>query len=328
MLTEKNNIDTLITLFLNHQISEQQLNNLQLWVDSNPENREYLAECQKVWLLTATQQRQNYNSELAYKRFTDKQTNAKTRKKQIISWQKIIPYAAIITLFILIGSLYHLYTQPAPQYIDYVVEVPNGSHTKLYMPDSSEVWINAGSKLEYSSGYGQQNRTVKLSGEAFFKITKNTDIPFIVQTDSVDIKVYGTSFNVRNFTNIAAIKVTLLEGSVALQLKSETTPVFLKPMEEMTYKKGTGNFTVTTVDNNFANWRWGKLHFDSEPFADIIHTLERQYNVTIQINNTQLLNKTFYGGFKTDQSIKEIIEIICAGMNINYSVTDNTYIIY
>lgn len=328
MLTEKNNINKLITLFLDHQISDQQLKDLQCWIDANPENKEYLIEYQKIWLLTSAQQRQKYNSQLAYKLFTEKQANYKNRNSYTI-WQKLIPYAAVIALFILIGSVYHLYTNwSTPQEINYLVEVPNGGRTKLYMPDSSEVWLNAGSNLEYSNQYGHQSRTVKLRGEAFFKITKNPDIPFIVQTDSVDIKVYGTSFNVRNFTDMSAIKVTLMEGSIALQLKSEKSPFFLKPMEEMIFKKETGDLTVTTIEDNPADWRSGQLHFDSEPLRDIIRVLERQYNVTIRTDNPQLLNKTFYGGFKTDQSIKEIINIICSGMNITYQETDNIYIIH
>lgn len=329
MLAEKYTIDELIRLFLDHQIQDQQLRDLQLWVDAKPENKAYLVECQKIWLLTSACQRQKYNSDLAYKLFVGKQQTGRIRNTSAIHWHKYMPYAAIILLFILVGSLYHLYTaQTVAQEINYLVEVPNGGRTKLYMPDSSEVWLNAGSNLEYSSLYGQQSRTVKLRGEAFFKIAKNTEIPFIVQTDSMDIQVHGTSFNVRNFTDMSAIKVTLLEGSIALQLKSETSPLFLRPMEELTYKKEDKLLTVAIIENNLTDWRSGRLHFDSEPLGDIIRVLERQYDVKIRIDNPLLLNNTFYGGFNTDQSIKEIIEIICSGMSISYSATDNTYIIH
>lgn len=329
MLAEKYTIDELIRLFLDHQIQDQQLKDLQLWVDAKPENKTYLIECQKIWLFTSAQQKQKYNSDLAYKLFVGKQLAGRTHNVFAIHWQKYSFYAAIILLFILAGSLFHLYTvQSVPQEIKYLVEVPNGGRTKLYMPDSSEVWLNAGSNLEYSSRYGQESRTVKLKGEAFFKIAKNAGIPFIVQTDSMDIQVHGTSFNVRNFTDMSAIKVTLLEGSIALQLKSEAFPLFLKPMEELTYKKEEKLLTVATVEKSLTDWRNGQLHFDFEPLCDIIRVLERQYNVKIQIDNPQLLNNTFYGGFNTDQSIKEIIEIICFGMSINYSLTDSTYIIH
>lgn len=330
MYKEKNNIDQLITEFLEHSISPKDMQTLQEWTNLSKKNREYLISCQKLQLVLSLKRREKYQSDIAYKHFIQKQKNTNaTRYSRYTQFKKYVGYAAAILFCILIGKLYeqknHKIDIPIKEFI---VNVPNGGQTILCLPDSTEIWLNAGSTFKYTSDYGIKNRNVSLQGEAFFNVRKNTQQPFTVQTDSVSVKVYGTKFSVRNFSDIETVKVALQEGKVALELNTINDTLFMSPLQEVSYKKQEAVYSIKKVDYNIADWRNGYIRFDMETLDEIIHVLQRQYNVSIQIENPKYLEKKFYGSFKTNQSIHEVMDIICSGMNIQYSHTNNTYIIH
>lgn len=107
------------------------------------------------------------------------------------------------------------------------VEAPYGSKTKLYLPDGTLVWLNAGSKMSYAQDFGINERSLNLSGEAYFEVTRNEEIPFKVHTEELDVKVLGTKFNFRNYKDDLEAKVCLLEGKVALNTRQKR-PYFIR----------------------------------------------------------------------------------------------------
>ena len=109
-----------------------------------------------------------------------------------------------------------------------------GSRTKLLLPDSTQVWLNSGSKLSYNKTYGNGTREVTLSGEAYFDVVKNPAHPFIIHTVNIDIKVLGTAFNVKSFPGEKNTETSLIRGSIEVTFKNRPSEkIILKPNEKL-----------------------------------------------------------------------------------------------
>lgn len=100
------------------------------------------------------------------------------------------------------------------EYREYVVEVPDGAKSKITFPDGSIVWLNAGSKVKYDSNFAKASRKVELTGEGYFEVSKNKELPFVVSTGKLSVKVLGTKFNLKSYEEDSELKVTLKEGAV------------------------------------------------------------------------------------------------------------------
>src|SRR5690606_31072216 len=198
---------------------------------------------------------------------------------------------------------------PAEQAVN-TVATEKGSKSMVVLPDNSKVWINADTRLFYNESYGKTQREITLEGEAYFDVVKNKSIPFIVHSRNMDIKVTGTSFNVRAYADEQSSEATLVRGAVEVQvLKKGQGKVLLRPGEKIIvrntdYKKFTDTdiAEVQVVKVNAVNkdstvwetqWVQNRLAFENESLRSIIPVLERWYNVTIVFKRELTLKNTF-----------------------------------
>ena len=125
-------------------------------------------------------------------------------------------YAAIIAVILAVGcfSYWQGGVNVKDTFADISVEAPLGSRTKLYLPDGTLVWLNAGSRMTYSQGFGVDNRKVELEGEGYFEVQRNEKLPFFVKTKDLQLQVLGTKFNFRDYPEDHEVVVSLLEGKV------------------------------------------------------------------------------------------------------------------
>lgn len=207
------------------------------------------------------------------------------------------------------------------------VSTKYGSKTKLMLPDSTQVWLNAGSKLSYSNDYGQTIREVKLEGEAYFDVTHNANKPFIIHTDKMDIKVLGTAFNVKCYPNEKSMETSLIRGSIEVTLKNrQSEKIILKPNEKLvlntvdsfTEKKSFQKnnkinmeqkpvvaIAHVTYDEQAdavveSSWVTNKLVFRAETFEELAMQMERWYNVRIHFQNESLKQIKLTGIFEKE----------------------------
>ncbi|HEX3165752.1 MAG TPA: FecR family protein, partial [Chitinophagaceae bacterium] len=146
----------------------------------------------------------------------------------------------ILAFVILTTGVIYIFTQrkdsklPAEQAISSVV-TKNGNRTKIVLPDGSQVWLNAGSTLDYNNSvFNKDLREVTLNGEAYFDVTKNADKPFIIHTKKMDVKVIGTVFNVRSYNYEKTAEASLIRGSIEVTLKDrKDQKIILKPNEKI-----------------------------------------------------------------------------------------------
>ena len=198
------------------------------------------------------------------------------------------------------------------------VSVAYGEQKHLILPDSSEVWLNAGSTILYPETFAKDKRLVMLDGEAYFSIKKDTASPFIVEASQLSVKVLGTRFNVKAYPNDEKITTTLTSGKVEVSVQSQS-PHILKPNEQLTYDKKSSDIHISMIDTNDTNcWMVGKLVFTNASAGEIFRTLERHYNTTIDNTATIPTSKRYTVKFLKDESLDEILNILKDIISFDY----------
>jgi ferric-dicitrate binding protein FerR (iron transport regulator) len=189
-----------------------------------------------------------------------------------------------------------------------------GTITNLALPDGSKVCLNAGSSISYPSHFDGSTRNVLLTGEAYFQVVKNKEVPMVVSAGDVNLKVYGTSFNVNAFPSEASVKVTLVEGSVSLASPSGKLngkdEFFIEPGQTVTYFDDSRKLTVQNEDTFFYTaWKDGILVFRDNTFATVLNQLSRKFNVDIEIKDKNLASIPMDATFR-DENINEILRLL------------------
>lgn len=238
--------------------------------------------------------------------------NARKRK----SWLLVLSrYAAVIVLsFAFAWMLAATYfggdgsdKQPLIAFRQELV-VPAGQRATLTLPDGTKVWLNAGSRLSYPSFF-EKERKVFLSGEGFFEVAKNEEVPFIVSTQTIDIKALGTRFNVFSYPTGDYTGVYLQEGKVKAYFPaSEKDGVVLSP-EQYLVQEGS-QFKLSTMDPDDLLWREGIYTFKKQKFGNIIRKLELYYDVKIIVKDPEILDYEYVGKFRQRDGVMEILRVI------------------
>lgn len=205
------------------------------------------------------------------------------------------------------------------------ITAPMGKTIKAQLPDGSLVWLNAGSTLSYDAGFARTNRNVSVTGEIFLDVTKDEANPFIVHTSNLDVHVLGTSFNIKAYEDDKRSEVTVIGGKVQVIMRnSPEKKVVLLPHEKLVLavlptaarKTATGehvSFQVQglagTKDSALVMetaWRDQKLAFMNETFEEVTRKMERQFNVTITIEDDHLKNEILSGVFEKEDISKAL----------------------
>lgn len=247
-----------------------------------------------------------------------------------VRWMR---YAAVIALFLVtVGGTYWTavqYTLHQPTVMSEMF-VPYGETRELVLPDNSRVWVNAGSTLVYPSDFSQMDsRTVYLTGEASFHVSKNKKKPFIVKTAGFDVQALGTVFTVKSYAGEDFTEATLEEGSVKVSLKEgDNRSYILEPSDQLVYSHADGGVRMNRVDIALYKMaRKGYLIFENVSFEQMILTLEKKYGVTFQYNATRYGNDLYNVKFAPDETIENVMEILHQLIGIQYIINEKNVII-
>ena len=238
--------------------------------------------------------------------------NSRKRKVWLISFSR---YAAIIVIVFVSAWMLASYCFSGDitnrqELIAFQQElvVPAGQRAELTLPDGTKVWLNAGSKLSYPSFF-EKERKVFLSGEGFFDVSKNKNVPFIVSTRTMDVKALGTQFNVFCYPESNYTGVYLQEGSVKAYFpSSEAEGVILSP-EQYLVQKGK-QLVLSTMDPDELLWREGIYTFKRQKLGRIIEKLELYYDVKIVVKDPEILDYEYVGKFRQRDGVMEILHLI------------------
>ncbi len=261
------------------------------------------------------------------------QPQPKRQNKKIINW--IGKVAAILFAPLLIASIWMFYqTQGLQSFKDYeidrlsgfcaTVSAPAGGRAKAELPDGSEVWLNSGSSVQYPI-YGKQRfREVKLTGEGFFKVAKDKSMPMLVTTSGMQVKVYGTTFNINAYEENPEIEAVLVEGNISIKKLGQkgshaSVEYNMKPGEVGKLNKQKNTIAIAKTDNMevYTGWVKGEYVFKNTQLKNILKRLERLHNVEFVLEDRSIGEYCFDATF-VDQNIDRIMEIFSVSLPIKW----------
>ncbi|MDD2436894.1 MAG: FecR family protein [Massilibacteroides sp.] len=318
--------------YLTGNISENDKRRFLEWRNISPENEKYFQEIAAIWDASEVSTlNKKFDWHKPYIHFCQCIRESSISKRPFVLRLTMLKYVAVVIPFVFLSYYSFLYFQskikPTLSVQITKIEAPKGSKTCLTLVDGTIVWLNAGSTIEYPSDFGGMNRKIILNGEAYFEVAHNKECPFIVTTNKINVKVLGTKFNIRAYVEDPEVTVALLQGSVELDTQKDT--LIMKPNERVNCNLLNGVISVTQEDTKSAiDWTQDKITFQSETFEQIVRTLERIYNVKINIHNEQIKNRKFTGDFVNNETIEQILNVMSTSKNFQYKIKGNIVDLY
>ena len=310
--------------------SDEEFNN---WLAKSEDNRIYFNEIKKLWdSMEMANANPHYDAIRAYEFFKYRIYGRTNPVRKTGSIRKYLYVAAVFIPFLF--STYFTYSYfnrqlPVVKKLGLTeVVVPNGSKTHLKLQDGTNIWLNSGSKIEYDTDFGSQKREICLSGEAYLEVAHNEDIPLIVTAGEIKVKVLGTRFNINAYQENNTAKVALFNGSVEVAANNDL-PVLLSPKEVASYNSDSHQITVKFDDtDHYLNWLEDKLTFDGETFEQIIGTLERRFDMRVNIHREDVKSRSFVGDFVNNETVEQIFNVMSSDGKFEYRIKGNTIDVY
>lgn len=339
--------DDLIKAFLKGECSEQELEELRLWL-SLPENKDKAEKLFKMkWqevsgddLLTEfntsrvfkriqTKVRELEQPEKTHKATTNRKAYEYPKRKR--SWTGVKILASLVLVFAL-GYLLipasEVSTTSQPE--QFTKAAPRGYRNTITLMDGSLATLNSESSITYDENFGKENRTIFLTGEAFFKVALDTTKPFIVVAKDLKTTALGTSFNVNAYEeNNTAI--SLATGKVKVELSNvdsaatDNPQMILIPGEQAVWTGATAGLIKRAFDKReILSWKNDIIYFNNTPLESMIRVLEKWYDVKITIKgNTNKLTHTGTGKFK-NKSLENVLRSLGYSMGFTYQINKKT----
>ena len=206
---------------------------------------------------------------------------------------------------------------------DVIVRSGDSGTSQVSLPDGTLVRLNANSSLTYQQNFGQNNRKVKLSGEGYFEVKKNTEKKFIVNTGYIDVTVLGTKFNLYAYEDKDIIEMALVEGHVNVSTSQPPyQTICVKPNEKVTYNKYDNKLNIEKTTTKIETaWLNKELVFREEKLENVFQCLSRKFRVKFSIDSSVSVDDVYTGAFD-DEKIEDILEVLKIHYGFNYTVKD------
>mgnify|MGYP005833975075 FL=1 len=315
---------TLIKYLKNETDREESLR-VEEWCEASADNRKELEDLYCVLFLGdrhAAMEAVDVDKSLD--NFKKKLKQKQSATKKTAGWKRYaVNIAAFLIGVICAGGALGIFYQ---QNSSYIISTEPGQRAQAVLPDGTKLWLNASTSVEYLSSIFSSERRVRLEGEAYFEVKKNTHRPFIVDCYNIETKVTGTKFNIRNYKKENSLKATLLEGSIEVSLpKKDTKEICMTPNEQLSVNLVNleTNLKHTEKAKEAISWIKGSLHFDQTTLKEIAETLERHYNVLIKIDDIKLQQQRFTCDFDLSDDISQVLSILSFTKSFDYRIKDN-----
>ena len=201
--------------------------------------------------------------------------------------------------------------------------VPRAGEYTLTLSDGTRVWLNSETEIRYPVAFGKDRRTVFLSGEAYFEVTKDAERPFLVIMDDMEVKVYGTSFNV-NTHYVGKVQTTLVKGKVGIVVKSTGNETVLQPGQMAEFDRHEKDVEVKDVDTYYYTaWKDGEFVFQNERVEEILERLSRWYNVNVFYVSEDVKEKRFTGVIARFTDVADVLHLIGETATVQFNLKGN-----
>lgn len=313
--------EELLIKFLTRTCTAKEMEQVEDWI-SEKANACWLFEMERVWSLKDELRfSEKKKIEQAYNRFT---SNIEKRRKQYVPGRyfrisTILKYVAVLAIISLLSLNLYKFSTGTTDVMN-IIEVPEGQRVSMVLSDGTKVWLNSQTRFTYPGQFSGKSRHVNLQGEAFFEVTRNEKVPFIVNADLIDVKVLGTKFNMRAYPLENSV-VTLAEGKVEVKATAGEHKLILSPREQAVYSKETGLSLIKNVDPDiFGSWTNGEAAFVNKELDEICRDLERKFDVKIDIVDSVLAKDIFTCRFKESATIEQVLALLKDTRRLEYAV--------
>lgn len=253
--------------------------------------------------------------------------DSKSKRGKQISLKKTLSWAVagIACLFLFNYYLFTSLSSNNSSANNLVVQTAYGERASIYLPDSSVITLNGGTKVQYPQSFGTNHRKIQFEGEAYFKVAKDEKSTFTVQIENYKVEVLGTEFNVNtayniNSTNETSIALNLLTGKVRITPDDTSDSYYIEPGEKAIYNKETGAMNISKMDNLEIAWLSKKLIFNSATLNELLQELERTYGVSIHSSLPDYVLDDQFTAVFDNKNINEIIHTLKRYYKFNYSI--------
>lgn len=204
----------------------------------------------------------------------------------------------------------------------------NAEQKYLLLPDSTQVWVNAASTLEFPHQFDKSKREVFLNGEAYFDVRNADKIPFIIHTpNGIVTRVLGTAFNIKAYPYQRNVIVAVKRGKVQVAREEEVVAVLTAGQKIQVNIAAATQPVQPVKQDDVAEWTQGRLAWDSVPLDLIVKDIERTYNVQIDLKNEKIKNTAITTSFRKDIGPKEALELVCLPVEARLITAGGRYII-
>ena len=345
--------DDLIIKLLTNEITPDEYKILHIWL-LEEKNKEYFNKYRSIW--QASVRLGGRNKFNAPKGWTNIKNlagiiNENEKNKPTGTLTLFLKIAAAILLLISGTALltWHITSKNiTPQELSEYTSIssPLGSKCSIILPDSTMVWLNAGSKITYPKNFNDYERRLTLVGEAFFDVTSNKEKPFMVQTSDILVRAFGTKFNIKAYPEECKVDIQLLNG------KNLSEEIILKPNEKVIYHKKNNQLTGVKSDSEYSfdstnsklnnikktesieinsniktelytSWKDRRWIIEGENLENFAKILERRYNITIVFANNELKAVKFTGIIE-NETIEQIMEALRLTSPLTFEMSKDT----
>ncbi len=247
--------------------------------------------------------------------------------KKTFVWQ---PWAVAASLLIVFGSgLFFLFgdSKHSPSIkISHTITTSKDEQKEILLADGTKVTLYPESILTYPDTFSEESRNVSLSGEAFFEVAKNEQLPFVVTSGNIETQVLGTKFNVQAYEYQENVKVTLTSGKV--KVASPDEQLVLAPGEQMVYDRFSEKMTSKTIDlQDFEDSKNGILRFDNASLLQVAEKMEDFYNLAVSVEVQNATNCHITGVFNREKLDVVLQQILFIHQELNVQYVSNKQIV-
>ena len=327
MKNEIGDINEVIIRFLDGTATCEEKVFLLNWLKQSEKNRNEFSEVRDLWLLGNTLATDDVETEVALDRFRSRIQipESGSRKSRFVfpeHFSLFLRVAAVFLILFAVGSASYYWgssSVPGQKEVMNRLLTANGSKGRFVLPDSTVVWLNSNSLLEYPETFSASAREVSLSGEAYFEVRRNEKLPFRVQAGEMKVEVLGTRFIVDNYQRKSGVEAVLVEGSVKIAGCKMNHSVVLTPGQLINYDKKSERTKVQMVNtDDYIRWIQNELTFDNDKLADIIINLNKWYGVDIECPS-EFAEKVFMSfSVRNGENLDEILKAMTLVAPIRY----------
>lgn len=299
--------EDIIIRYLENRCSEEDFVLINEWMKESDENAGELFRMEEIYQLGKFPFEEENLVVRAERRLGRRLEQENQKKQEVFKLRSVLRYAAaIVGVMVLAAGLAYWFRNKAEELV--VASAAHGQVREMLLPDGTKVWLNQSSVLKYPRAFEGKERHVYLDGEAYFEVARNHEKPFMVKSPAMDVRVLGTSFNIKCRPDNSFAETTLIEGEVEVKDKSDKGRITLLPGQKAVLNRVTGRMQVKQVDPKMEIvWHNDLIPFEKSSIFQIAAALERFYGVKIILSPDVDSTNTYSGVLKKKDNIESVL---------------------